>query len=231
MEDMDLLSRHLTLKVVHIPAMAHKNNTVNLLHMVCIHRLPIRNLTAIPGLINLEKCHISRVQLHQLKDMVLVCRSSSSNSPMHPVGKCNKLTLHMDPPLPPMDTITHKLLQLVVLGILSRVPSLFLDMVSLYHNNLLLMPKQPLLEVTVPTLRSLLTLNSRRQAVQAIIRHQLTKLTVVLRLQLLIAHHILDNKPMLNQLQFLLQPRLSLVMINPWLNQVVMQLYLLLLVT
>lgn len=236
MEDMDLLSRHLTLKVLHIPAMAHMNNMVNLLHMVCIHRLPIRNLTAIPGLINLEKCHISRVQLHQLKDMVLVCRSSSSsssNTPMHLVGKCNKLTLHMDPPLPPMDTITHKLLQLLVLGILSRYPQQLLvqDMVSLYHNNLLLMPKQPLLEVTVPTLRSLLTLNSRRQAVQAIIRHQLTKLTVVLRLQLLIAHHILDSKLMLNQLQFLLQPRLSLVMINPWLNQVVMQLYLLLLVT
>lgn len=230
---MDLLSRHLTLKVLHIPAMARMSNTVNLLHMVCIHRLPIRNLTAIPGLINLEKCHISRVQLHQLKDMVLVCRSSSSssNTPMHPVGQCNKLTLHMDPPLLPMDTITHKLLQLLVLGILSRVPSLFLDMVSLYHNNLLLIPKQPLLEVTVPTLHSLLTLNSRRQAVQAIIRHQLTKLTVVLRLQLLIAHRILDNKLMLNQLQFPLQPQLSLVMINPWLNQVVMQLYLLLLVT
>lgn len=48
-----------------------------------------------------------------------------------------------------------------------------------------------------------------------VIRDQLTKLTVVLRLQQLIVHHLLDSKLMLNQLQFLLQPQLSLVMINP----------------
>lgn len=208
MEDMDLLSQHLTLKVVHIPAMEPMSNTVNLLPMVCIHRL--RNLIAIQGLINLEKCHI-RVQLHQPKGMVLVCRINS-NTPMQPVGKCNKLTLHMDLPLLLMDIIIHKVLQPLVLGILSKVPSLFLDMVSLCHNNLLLMLKQPLLEVTVPTLHSPLTLNSRQQTMQAmVIRDQLIKLTVVLRLQQL----IVDSKLMLNQLQCLLQPQLSLVMINP----------------
>lgn len=138
MEDMDLLSQHLTLKVVHIPAMEPTSSMVNLLHMVCIHRLRIRSRIAIPGLINLEKSHI-RVQFHQLKGMVLVCRTSS-NTPMHPVGKCNKLTLHMDLPLLLMvDIIIHRVLQLLVLGILSKVPSLFLDTVSLCHNNLLLM--------------------------------------------------------------------------------------------
>lgn len=210
MEDMDLLSQHLTLKVVHIPAMEPMSNTVNLLPMVCIHRL--RNLIAIPGLINPEMCHI-RVQFHQPKGMVLVC---CINSNIHPLGKCNKLTLHMDLPLLLMDIIIHKVPQLLVLGILSKVPSLFLDMVSLCHNNLLLMLKQPLLEVTVPTLHSPLTLNSRPQTMQAmVIRDQLIKLTVVLRLQQLIVHHFLDCKLMLNQLQSLLQPRLSLVMINP----------------
>lgn len=214
LEDMDLLRQQHTLKVVHIPAMELMSNMVNLLPMVCIHRLHIHNLIAIPGLINLEKCHI-RVQFHQPKGMVLVY-CISSNIPMHPVGKCNKLILHMDLPLLQMVIIIHKVFQLLVLGILSKVPSLFLDMVSLCLNNHLLMLKQPLLEVTVPTLHSPLTLNNSPQTMQAmVIRDQLIKLTVVLRLQQLIVHHLLDSKLMLNQLQFLLQPQLSLVMINP----------------